>query len=372
MIVNTNKDTEDIGNLFEVFDLDEGMLSEADLQEDTLADKAEQRAKNILDHPEVEENVGQIERELDRALKVNKREIKNGGKNFQNVLFVGAAGTGKTARIKAWAASRGVNLVSVLASTMDDTDLSGALSPDNVNGIVQRLGSTEFDELDTVPDSVLFLDEFNRAYESVRGTLLTLIQDHTIPDPRVPGKARFLSNFLFTVAAINPSSTGEYNTRKLDPAERSRFKRVDVYSDPTNTRDYLVKELQRQIDMTDDPEDILEFQRKQELAKRILSSRDFNFDTQEEIDLNSEDNGGNDLITTARSFTNLLWGCDGTKKDFLDQWNYYCNAMKKPLIQRILNDYKDVENKANSVFKKDQNVFKKNDEGSWAAIKGLL
>lgn len=347
-------------------------LNEEKLQETTLEQKITQ-ADKVLDDPVISDESGQIERELDRALKVNKREIANGGHNFQNVLFVGAAGTGKTARIKAWAKSRGINLVHVLASTMDDTDLGGALSPDNTNGIVQRLASTEFDELGDVENSVLFLDEFNRAYESVRGTLLTLIQDHTIRDDRVAGKARFLPNFLFTVAAINPSD-GEYNTRKLDAAERSRFKRVDVYSDPRNTMNYLVKELQRQIDMSKDPDDILEFERKQELVKSVLGSRDFWFDTNEEIEANSEDNGGNDLITTARSFTNLIWGCDGTKKDFLDQWNNYCNSQKKSVVTRILANYKDVEDKANDVLKQatDSNVFKKDDEGSWAAIKDLL
>ena len=346
-------------------------VSIGDKSEQALA--AEKVADKKLEDPVITDNVGQIESELNRALKVNRREIANGGKNFQNVLFVGAAGTGKTARIKAWAKANGVNLVHVLASTMDDTDLSGALSPDNVNGIVQRLGSTEFDELGDVENSVLFLDEFNRAYESVRGTLLTLIQDHTIPDPRVKGHARFLPNFLFTVAAINPSD-GEYNTRKLDAAERSRFKRVDVYSDPRNTMNYLIKELQRQIDMSTDHEDILEFTRKQDLVRTILGSRDFQFDTPEEIEANSEDNGGNDLITTARSFTNLLWGCDGTKKDFIAQWNNYCNEQKLPLIKAILANYKDKQDKANDVLKGEtqSSIFSKQSEGSWAAIKDFL
>ena len=353
--------------------VEEAIQEQSVLNEETLEDRVVNKAEKVLDNPAVTSNKGQIESELDRALKVNRREKKNGGKNFQNVLFVGAAGTGKTARIKQWARDNNVNLVHVLASTMDDTDLSGALSPDNTNGIVQRLASTEFDELGDVEDSVLFLDEFNRAVESVRGTLLTLIQDHTVPDARVKGHARFLPNFLFTVAAINPSD-GEYNTRKLDAAERSRFKRVDVYSDPKNTMNYLVRELQRQIDNSDDPEDILEFQRKQDLVKAILGSRDFQFDTEEEIEANSEDNGGNDLITTARSFTNLLWGSDGTKKDFIAQWNNYCNEQKLPLIKSILSDYKDKQDKANDVLKSASNssVFAKKDEGSWAAIKDFI
>lgn len=89
--------------------------------------------------------------------------------------------------------------------------------------------------------------------------------------------------------------------------------------------------------------------------------------------MNSEDSGGNDLITTARSFTNLIWGCDGTKKDLLNNWDSYCNAMKKPLIQRLLSDYKDKQDKANSVFQNGGNsVFAKSEKGAWDTIKDFL
>ena len=54
---------------------------------------------------------------------------------------------------------------------------------------------------------------------------------------------------------------------------------------------------------------------------------------------------------------------DGTKKDFLMWWNSACNPAKKGIMETILSNYKDVDNKANSVFNKkpeeDASIFKK-------------
>lgn len=339
-------------------------LNEDIFTEDTLAQRIDTpeykktvaQADRVLGTNVEERDAGQIEDILDRVLKINKREIARGGDNFVNVLFEGPAGTGKTARIKKWAQQRGINLVTVLASTMDDTDLGGAIAPDKETGkVVTRLATTEFDELGDVPNSVLFLDEFNRAPHSVRGTLLTLIQNHTIRDDRVPGKARLLKNFLFTVAAINPYDP-RYNTEELDDAEKSRFKYIKTDYDNLGSKKWLIKELDKLIKSTDDPEDIMEFERKKDLVNNVLGSREFTFDSTEEIIANAVDSGNpeaNGLITTPRTFTNLIMYCDGTKEDFLDNWNSFCNALKKNTVEEILANYQDKDDKANSVFNKD-------------------
>ena len=109
---------------------------------------------------------GTIERALDRALDFNKEQIANGHHNYQNVLLVGEAGTGKTERVKQWAQANGVNLLTKSAATMDDTDIGGALAPSKEGNRAIRLTTDEFDGLSR-PNSVLFLDEFNRGSDTV-------------------------------------------------------------------------------------------------------------------------------------------------------------------------------------------------------------
>lgn len=321
-------------------------------------DAAEKKADKLLDDPAEVKDPDQIADALDRALVVAKRQIKRGTRNFLNVLFVGEAGTGKTARIKAWAESRGINLVQKMASTMDDTDLGGAIY--NKNGVAARLATTEFDALDEIENSVLFLDEFNRAPKSVRGTLLTLIQDHMVPDDREPGKMRYLKNFLFTIAAINPYNAN-YNTDALDDAEQSRFKEVQVYSDPKVTMNYLVKFFEdeaKDAKADGDAEWELESLRKTELAKKLLGSKYFTFDNYESIDKSKEE--GNGKILTARTLTDALQDCNGTKGSLLAVWDDHASSLKKDMVKKILADFEDlnlddfeeVDNKANRVLKK--------------------
>lgn len=321
------------------------------LTEDTIA-TAVDKAEKVLDDPDIYSGSGDIEKALDRALKVNRREIAQGGRNFQNVLFVGTAGTGKTSRIQAWARKNNVNLVKILASTMDDTDLGGVIAANIVDKVASKLASTQFDELGTEKDSVLFLDEWNRAPSTVRGTLLTLIQDHEIPDPRVKGGSRFLPNFLFTVAAINPADVN-YNTDRLDDAELGRVRRVYVRSDNKNLLDYLRHELNRKINTAKDPVDIKEFKGQLAIAEKLLSDPRFTLDDATDIQRShaaEETNQGNGLILNSRSFTNCLTYSDGTKQDFIDLWNDYCNSLKKSTVEEILKDYKDVDDEANAAL----------------------
>ena len=318
-------------------------------------DAAEKKADKLLDDPAEVKDPDQIVDALDRALEVNLDEIEDDTRNFLNVLLVGEAGTGKTARIKAWAKSRGINLVQKMASTMDDTDLGGAIY--NNNGVAARLATTEFDELDTVKNSVLFLDEFNRAPKSVRGTLLTLIQDHVVPDERQPGKMRYLRNFLFTIAAINPYNAN-YNTDALDDAEQSRFEEIQVYSDPKVTMKYLVDFYTKKAETARNDKRKLEALRKVELVKKLLGSKYFTFDNYESIDKSKEE--GNGKILTARSFTNALQKCDGTKGSLLAVWDNFASSLKKDMVKKILADFEDlnlddfeeVDDKANWVLKK--------------------
>lgn len=335
------------------------VLTEDD-NKDTTLKAAVDSAEKILDKPEVYSGSGDIERALDRALRMNKQQIRNGSRNFINVLFTGPAGAGKTGRIKSWARKNNINLVKTIAGTMDETDLGGVPVANLADGIAIKLSTTQFDSLATEPNSVLFLDEWNRAPRAVRATLLNLIQDHEIPDYREKTGMRFLPNFLFTVAAINPSDDIGYNTDTLDDAELGRVLEYEVAPDTKTWLDYTRAELNSQLkhaeqnpNAEEKAEDIKEIKGRLGIAEKLVTDPRFSFDSQYDIEKSKEakeNKTGNGKILTYRNLTDVLDACDGTKADFLDLWNRKCNSLKKPTVEEILKDYKDVEDKANDVL----------------------
>lgn len=338
------------------------------LTEDTLK-QAVDNAVNQIDNITVaeEDEKGDIEQRLDRALTVAKREQHRGGKNWINVLVIGEGGTGKTARIKQWARDNGINLFEKDAKTMDETDLGGIPSVTSDGKRATKLSTDEMDKLNK-PNSVLFLDEFNRARKNIRGTLLTLINDHVVNDAREDNSVRFLPNFLFTIAAINPPTPG-YNTDELDAAELSRFKQMTVSQNPIQYRNYIIKELKKKLADAYDEEEAQELTRKINLADKLLSSREFKFDGPEEV---MEAQSLSLPALNYRSLTNLLMDCDGTKKDFLDQWDTDVNPAKHEMAERILANYTDKDDKANSVFKGDDRPAFMRGPSIWDKIKNNI
>ncbi len=321
------------------------------LVEETVADKIDSLAEPINAEGNVitgASNSGIIEDTLDRALVVNRRINRTSGDDFVNILFVGEAGTGKTSRIRAWAKKNGLNLYEVRAAGMDDTDLGGAITPNKEGTVVNRLASTEFDVLDQ-PNSVLFLDEYNRAPASVRTNLLELVNSHVVPDPREPNGQRKLKDFLFTIAAINPATVG-YGTDEMDMAEKTRFRTIDVPAEKANLLSYLKYKFNKEIEQAgDDKEWVDELKGKLAIADKLLSSKEFKFDNRKDIEQTQET--GNGKALNNRSLTQLLVSCDGTKDDFLKQWNEFVNDLKKPMAQSILKDYIDIDDVANDALK---------------------
>ena len=292
---------------------------------------------------------GIIEEALDLCLRVAKDEKETGGNEYVNVLFIGGGGSGKTSRIKAWAKAHNINLKEVHTADLDQTDMGGAVAPDKSGTKVTRLSPTEMNALDK-PNSVLFLDEYNRGIDNIRGTLLTLIENHTVYDAEDPNFRRELKGLLFTVAAINPFSA-EYNTNLLDIDEESRFMTVYVPSDPKATLSYLTQKFQGRGKPGDEG--------RLALAKALLTSREFRFSSAED-EANSL-REGNRKSLSARTLTRLLNASDGTKANFLKLYNQFCDSALRPMVEKILNNYQDIDDKANAALKKgtDSEVFKK-------------
>ena len=338
------------------------LLNEDGEQDKTLK-AAIDSAEKVLDNPEVYSGEGDIEKALDRALRNNRQQIRNGSRDFINVLFTGPAGTGKTKRIQAWAKKNNINLVKTIAGTMDEADLGGLPAADLADGVAVKLSTTQFDSLQTEPNSVLFLDEWNRAPQAVRATLLNLIQDHQIPDYREKTGMRFLPNFLFTVAAVNPSDDIGYNTDALDDAELGRVIEYEVAPDSKAWLDYTRANLNSQLkhaeknpNKAESEQDIKEIKGRLGIAEKLVTDPRFSFDSSYDIEKSKEakeNHAGNGKILTYRNLTDVLNASDGTKDDFLDLWNRKCNSLKKPTVEEILRDYKDVDDVANSALKND-------------------
>lgn len=308
-----------------------------------------------------------LERNLE-TFNINAELIKEGelpDKNFVNLLVVGIGGTGKTSIIEQWAHSRGLNLVTKAASIMDEAELNGIPVANNEDQSARMLRMNEFDALDE-PDSVLFLDEFNRGRATVRGTLLKLIQGHTIPDPSIKGGIKFLPNLLFTIAAINPADAN-YNTDQLDDAELSRF---IIYlqegADKYEYLDWITKTLNKRTEIlskmkTSDSrmksvqEAVAANQRRLNLITALVKDKRFSFDDSSDIAKAHSAARGDTLPPTILSFrtlTQALYSSDGTVDSFLYYYRQAANRDKFELVKLILKDYKEKEDKANAALDK--------------------
>lgn len=350
--------------------LDEATLGQVAQEDPTAAEtiKKDPTAKKIATKFETIGGVeyaawsgakGEVEEALDRALRnanrIQKKNSKNGTDRVSgdNVLLVGRAGTGKTERIKNWAKQRGLDLEQYQVQSLDPTDLAGIIGrDDNDPEYAQRLGNKEFHRLDN-PNAVLFLDEINRASEAVLGSLLTLVQNHKIVDPKGPNGMRTLP-FKFTVAAMNPPSI-EYDVTELDMAMQTRFKFYQVEADNEFQKmfydDYFKKEIREN---RDDPEELMILKGQAAIANTLMSSEQFYWDDERE-EHEAHENGFPAL--NPRTLSQCLWDCDGTKEDFLDLFVHTCNPAKLQMVEDILEDYEDVDDEANSVFQKYENPF---------------
>lgn len=319
------------------------ILTESILNETTVERTARELEAEVVQ----EKRKGQIEEKLDdcldRALEVAGEEDVD----YPNVLIVGAAGFAKTAIVKQWARKNGVNLYALDAGKLNPEDLGGIVGydPDDPH-YTRKLGNKDIIEELSKPRSVLFLDEYNRARSNIRSALLKLVQNHVLPS----GKGDlFLPNLLFTVAAINPSSTA-YEVNELDDAETSRFDTIEIIPDPLEHLDYLNSYFDERIKKAQEAGNekfVLRRTGQKALANTILKDPRFEYTSLEDI----EEGRGKYKSTNYRSFLRALEASDGTKDSLLKVWNTTCDARQKKTIEDILKNFKDVDDKANQVLK---------------------
>lgn len=361
-------------------DLTEELSEQKPLTEETIGQAAEKINAEVIDASDEDDDEHNyifkaLDRALKRALLIQGKRLK---RQYPNIMLHGEGGLGKTAMVSQWADRNNINLVNKKASTMDETDLGGAMSPSTERkGIAQRLTTDDFDSLDK-PRSVLFLDEYNRARPEVRTPLMELVNNHIIPDNREASGFRFLPNFLFTVAAINPDTKKRrYEVIPLDSAEMTRFSHIDVVPLIKSFKSHLLKELKSELDAIGDDEDfadlVLETKGKIKLAETILNSDEFRFDDTKQRDDDWSTPGYNKIPLDYRSFEQAIMNSDGTKEGLLAVWKQNSNNLRYDMIEDILENYVDVDDKANDALKggTDSDVFKKQ-ETPWDIVNKVI
>lgn len=166
---------------------------------------------------------------LDRALKENSEFMDYGLLQMKNVYVCGLPGSSKTAVIKNWCNTNGINLVQLNAKDKEIDDIiNGITVPlrDDNGGIrnVVKFRSKKLNALEK-PNSVLFLDELNRQQsEALRGTLLDILNDKSIEITNEDGTdaKHTFNNLLFCIVAMNPSAENDLGATELNAAELGR------------------------------------------------------------------------------------------------------------------------------------------------------
>lgn len=284
-----------------------------------------------------------------------------------DLLVDGLPGSGKTGIVRAWAKDRGVNLFYLNAK---DDDLGA-----NINGfpvaevrkgkngeevhVVTRAFSDALDALDR-PNSVLFLDEFNRAAPKLRAVLLTLINEHAIvgknEDEEDGGDGyKHFKNLLFTVACINPAVPTDPGAMDLNDAEMSRFvDTVDWDSTPDKAISYIafyINKLIKQLDPKDGNYKFLYTRYKKifNLAMALLADHRFEFNNREDLVDLFNGNAFNNLpgvtvrakMLNQRSLTDALMSHGYSKDKFLAWVDKYSRFLDKDkaMIHDILDSW---------------------------------
>lgn len=281
-----------------------------------------------------------ITKVLDLALKGARRDKRRGGKFGHNVLISGLPGSGKTATIYDWAYANGINLVEVNAKNNDlDAYINGYTARDMEDPKwTTQAFSKNLRALDE-PNSVLFLDEYNRQVKpSIRGSLYTLINNHKIVGDGPNGMHEF-KNMLFTIAAINPAIRTDKGASPLNDAEKTRFvhklKKMD--SDPNTTVEFLNKYYSKKIKLLDPTdeyyrEDLEAYLRTLDIGLYVVTHPDFSYDSESallDLDLKQM------TMLNQRSFVEGLSESDGDVEAF-KTWIEYSSDFLEDDVEMLL------------------------------------
>lgn len=357
-------------------DIQDG-AEEADkfVEEDDAEEEAEivKNIAKIIRNPYGTGRLSDVEKVLQRALNNAIESIEDGTTEmgaFPNVLIYGLAGFGKTAKVKAFCRQHNLNIFECDAKSLDIATVGGIPYPktDPKTGEITQspIGSRYWDGLNK-PNTVLYLDELNRTGPAVRGSLLTLINEHTLPmtieDPKTGEvkNVKHYPNILFTVVSINPADDIFQDNEDLDPAMISRH--VSVIEQGPDIRDFLshLTNVYTSIEnnMYLRPERKVKYMGQFEIAKALLTDKSFTFDDSNDVRAIYYDKTRIGNYLNYRSFYSILRNCDGTKKDYLEALSFSgLSKTKVTMIKNILATYTDKVTVGNMLFNKNTSAVR--------------
>ena len=217
------------------------------------------------------------------------------------VILESAPGCGKTAMVREWCKKNDIPLVTLLASTMDETDLAGLPVREGNETVyltpswVGKLGNR----------GVLFLDEVNTARKEIQDTLLTLIQTRILPN------GTKLNDGILIIAAQNPAQMCD--NYEMSPAMRSRFAWFKMRS--TFSR-YVAWITGQDIGVTESAPAPVKYITLEEWMHRFRTEPEFEADKKAllmeadklGLEITADENvTEGEMICCERNFTNLLY-----------------------------------------------------------------
>jgi len=333
----------------------------------TAQAKMVQDLAKIVVNPYGTGRLSEVESVLQRCLQAAIRNKRNGiDRDYPNVFIYGLAGFGKTAAVTTWVKEHaGLNAFECDVKNMDSATIGGIPYPvkDEKTGEMKQapIGSSYWDGL-FLPNTILILDEINRARQNVRGSLLGLVNNHDLPwsqEDKATGKVttkHHFSNILFSIMMINPASR-IFGVEEMDPAEISR--NAQFVNQKADKRDFLriIEKIYNEILANPVllPEDKLVYQGQYDIAEALLKSTFFEFDSLADVERiwKKQHSSEYENYLNYRTFTEILQLCDGTKADYLDAVKH--SGLSKEAQDKIKNglmNYQDKVSQSNNPFAK--------------------
>ena len=339
-------------------------------------------AREIEQTKEIVRSKTEIEEALDDLLEEAEETAANGGHgNYPTLLIEGEAGIGKTSVVRQWCSAHGFNFFEYDLRQASPESFEGIVDndPEDAFVLTRRISKELLIPL-SKPNTIMFLDEYNRARTDIRQKLLGLILNHEMTVP-VPYKdfdkskefyapygeltsrgTLYFPNLMFVVCAQNPYSMRYSGTYELDTAESDRMVKITPEVNHQSVLEYLTRLFNGYADTAEaqgNTATAIKNKNRIGIARILLNDSTFFFDTPDERERIYDEEGSSGKTLTPRSLEALLRACDGTVDGFIKKWDKYCNRRKKSVAETILGNYTEITDKANAALddKTDSKVF---------------